>query len=50
MRVQVYIIMVLLGVLLWGLAFFGTRDAYRAAHTAGVIPNLKIKERLASIP
>jgi hypothetical protein len=49
MKVQLHIIMLLTGLLLWGLAFHCTRDAYRAAHTAGIIPNLHIKERLSDL-
>jgi hypothetical protein len=46
MRIQLHIITLLTSLLLWSVAFQGTRDAYRAAHTAGFIPNLELKHRL----
>ncbi len=46
MRIQVYIISVLASLLAWGLLFDGSRDAYRSAWAAGVIPNLKIHHRM----
>jgi hypothetical protein len=49
MKVQVYLILLLSSVLMWAAAFQGTREVYKAAHTAGVIPNLHIKARLSEI-
>lgn len=49
MRLQVHLILLLSGMLLWGAAYQGTREVYKAAHTAGVIPNLHIKARLSRI-
>jgi len=49
MRVQIIIIAVLLGVLCWAMAFDSSRDLYRLGHSAGVIPNLHIKDRLRDL-
>jgi hypothetical protein len=46
MRLQVFIIALLSGLLLWGAWFYVTRAAYREAHEFGVIPNLHIKEKI----
>ncbi|MBB3592894.1 hypothetical protein FHX08_003238 [Rhizobium sp. BK529] len=46
MRIQVYIIAFLLSAIMWGVTFDAARDAYRAAHTAGLMPNLQIKRML----
>lgn len=49
MRVQVYIIATLSCLLFWGGVYHVSRDMYRAAHTAGVIPNLHIKYKIGQI-
>ena len=49
MNVQLHIILLLSGLLLWGLAFYGTRHVYQAAHTTGMIPNLHIKQRISDL-
>ena len=49
MKVQLHIILLLSGMLLWALAFQGTRGVYQAAHSAGVIPNLHIKAHLSEL-
>lgn len=46
MRVQIYIIVILLSSMAWILSFDGARKAYREAHEAGVIPNLHIKHTI----
>lgn len=46
MHIQVYIISVLASLIAWGLIYDGSRDAYRSAWNAGVIPNLKIHSRV----
>jgi hypothetical protein len=49
MRLQVYIIATLSCLLFWGGVYHVSRDVYRAAHTAGVIPNLHIKYKIGQI-
>ena len=46
MRVQIYIISVLASLIAWGLIYDSTRDVYRAAWGAGIIPNLHIHKRV----
>lgn len=46
MRIQIYIITVLVSLIAWGLFFDGSRDVYRSAWNAGVIPNLNIHSRV----
>lgn len=46
MRIQIYIISVLASLIAWGLIYDSSRDAYRSAWNAGVIPNLKIHHRM----
>lgn len=46
MRIQVYIIAFLLSAIMWGVTFDAARNAYRAAHTAGLMPNLHIKHKI----
>ncbi len=46
MRIQIYIISVLASLIAWGLIFDGSRDVYRGARSAGVIPNLNIHHRV----
>ncbi|WP_337268618.1 hypothetical protein [Oryzifoliimicrobium ureilyticus] len=49
MRVQILIIVSLLSALSWLVAFDSSRDLYRMAHEAGVIPNLHIKHHLRDV-
>lgn len=46
MRVQLYIIMVLVSLLMWGSAYNTARDTYRAVHVAEMAPKLQMKQRL----
>jgi hypothetical protein len=46
MRIQIYIISILASLIAWGLIVDGSRDAYRSAWSAGVIPNFKIHHRM----
>lgn len=46
MRVQVYIIAVLLGLILWVASFDMTQTAYRDAQKFGAIPNFNIRSRV----
>jgi hypothetical protein len=46
MRVQIYIIVILLSFMAWIMSFDGARKAYREAHEAGVIPNMHIKHKI----
>ncbi len=49
MRIQVYIIAFLLSAIMWGVTFDAARNAYRAAHTAGLMPNLHIQHKIDRI-
>lgn len=49
MRIQIYIISILASLVVWGMAFDATRDIYRSAWTVGLIPNLKIHQRLENL-
>ncbi len=49
MRIQVYIIAFLLSAIMWGVTFDAARNAYRAAHTAGLMPNLHIQKKIDRI-
>ena len=46
MRLQIFIITILVSLIAWGLLFDGSRDVYRSALSAGVIPNLKLHSRM----
>lgn len=49
MRIQVYIIAVLLGLIMWVASFEMTQTAYRDAQKLGAIPNLNIRNRVHQI-
>lgn len=46
MRVQIYLIAALLSAILWLMSFDETRDVYRGAQRAGILPNLHIGLRI----
>ncbi|WP_349437946.1 hypothetical protein [Pararhizobium sp. A13] len=46
MRMQIFTIAILIGLLAWGGLFFVTRGVYREAQQSGVIPNLHLKDKL----
>ncbi len=49
MRIQFYIIAFLLSAVMWGVTFDAARNAYRAAHTAGMMHNLHIQKKIDRI-
>jgi hypothetical protein len=49
MRIQVYIISVLVSLIAWGLILQGTRDTYRTAWHDGLFPNLKLLRHFDTI-
>ncbi|MCD2171393.1 hypothetical protein [Rhizobium sp. C4] len=49
MRIQIYIISILASLIAWGMIYDSSRDVYRSAWRAGVIPNLKIHSRVHHI-
>jgi len=49
MKVQIFIIALLLGMLSWLVAFDSSRDLYRMAHSAGFFPNLHIKRHMQEL-
>lgn len=49
MRFQQTIIMFQISLLMWGAAYYGTRDLYHAAQAAELIPNLHIKHNVSRL-
>lgn len=46
MRIQIYIIAVLVSLIGWGLFYDGMRDAYRAAVHADLLPRMELRKHL----
>lgn len=46
MRVQIYLISVLAGMIIWVAALDGARDLYRFGQYVGIVPNLEIRSHL----
>ncbi|EJT04662.1 hypothetical protein [Rhizobium sp. CCGE 510] len=46
MRIQIYIIALLLSAIMWSISFDAARESYHAAQSAGLMPNLHINKRL----
>jgi hypothetical protein len=49
MRIQVYIITILVSLIAWGIILHGTRDTYRTAWHAGLFPNLNLHRHFDTI-
>ncbi|WP_176538952.1 MULTISPECIES: hypothetical protein [unclassified Rhizobium] len=49
MRIQIYIIALLLSAIMWSISFDAARESYHAAQSAGLMPNLHINKRLDRI-
>ncbi|MCD2178040.1 hypothetical protein [Rhizobium sp. C1] len=46
MRVQIFLIVLLISLICWGGFLWAARGGYRTAQNAGVVPNLHIKQHL----
>ncbi|HWT56442.1 MAG TPA: hypothetical protein VN284_01135 [Rhizobium sp.] len=46
MRIQIYIIALLLSAIMWSISFDAARESYHAAQSAGLMPNLHINKKL----
>ncbi|PDS75983.1 hypothetical protein CO667_23460 [Rhizobium sp. L43] len=49
MRIQIYIIALLLSAIMWSISFDAARESYHAAQSAGLMPNLHINKKLDRI-
>lgn len=45
-RVQIFLIVLLISMICWGGFLFAARGGYRTAQNAGVVPNLHIKQHM----
>ncbi|MBX4959609.1 hypothetical protein [Rhizobium lentis] len=49
MRIQIYIIALLLSAIMWSISFDAARESYHAAQSAGLMPNLHINKKIDRI-
>lgn len=49
MKLQIFIIAILVSIISWDLAFLASRDMYRASEEAGIVRNLHIKQHLEHV-